>query len=195
MAVKLHHSTELAEEILTSDSARQMYNYVSPIYGNSYVGLWMFQVIGLELDRMKGYFEEIPTQLNPATATWLLPLWEERYGITPEAEWTIEHRREAVISKRKFNAPITPVKLSDMLSSLAGVLVEVIENTGKNKFSVYVRDNIPAEKFTGAKEFTDEAKPAHLIYDIEIAARNDVDISTYIGMGAAIEKIYNVEVP
>lgn len=195
MAVKLHHSTELAEEILTSDSARQMYNYVSPIYGNSYVGLWMFQVVGLELDRMMGYFEELPTQLNPATTTWLLPLWEERYGITPEADWTIERRREAVISKRKLNAPITPEKLGDMLSALAGVLVEVIENTGKNKFSVYVRDNIPAEKFAGAKEFTDEAKPAHLIYDIEIAARNDVNISNYIGLGAAIEKIHYVEVP
>lgn len=195
MAVKLHHSTELAEKILTSDSARQMYNYVSPIYGNSYVGLWMFQVVGLELDRMMGYFEELPTQLNPATTTWLLPLWEERYGITPEADWTIERRREAVISKRKLNAPITPEKLGDMLSALAGVLVEVIENTGKNKFSVYVRDNIPAEKFAGAKEFTDEAKPAHLIYDIEIAARNDVNISNYIGLGAAIEKIHYVEVP
>lgn len=195
MAVELHHSTELAEEILTSDCARQMYNYVSPIYGESYVGLWMFQVIGLELDRMMSYFEDIPNQLNPATATWLLPAWEKRYGITPGADWTIERRREAVISKRKFNAPITPVKLGEMLSSLAGVLVEVIENTGKNKFSVYVRDNIPVEKFAGAKEVTDEAKPAHLIYDIEIAAKNDVDVSNYIGMGVANEKIYYVEVP
>lgn len=195
MAVKLHHSTKLAEEILTSDCARQMYNYVSPIYGDSYVGLWMFQVIGLELDRMMSYFEDIPNQLNPATATWLLPVWEERYGITPGADWTIERRRDAVISKRKFNAPITPEKLSDLLSALAGVLVEVVENTGKNKFSVYVRDNIPTEKFTGAKEYTDEAKPAHLIYDIEIAARNDVAISSYMGMGVAIDKIHYVEVP
>lgn len=195
MPVELYHSTELAEEILTSDSARQMYNYVSPIYGNSYVGLWMFQVIGLELDRMMGYFEDIPNQLNPATTTWLLPLWEERYGITPGADWTIERRREAVISKRKFNAPITPVKLGDILSALAGVLVEVIENTGKNKFSVYIRDNIPVEKFSGAKEVTDEAKPAHLIYDIEIAARNDVNVSNYIGLGVATDKIHYVEVP
>ena len=195
MAVKLHHSTKLAEEILTSDCARQMYNYVSPIYGNSYVGLWMFQVIGLELDRMMSYFEDIPNQLNPATATWLLPVWEERYGITPGADWTIQRRRDAVISKRKFNAPITPVKLGDILSAFAGVPVEVIENTGKNKFSVYVRDNIPVEKFAGAKEVTDEAKPAHLIYDIEIAARNDVAISSYMGMGVTIDKIHYVEVP
>lgn len=195
MAVKLNHSTQLAEEILTSECARQMYNYVSPIYGNSYVGLWMFQVIGLELDRMMGYFNEIPTQLNPATATWLLPVWEERYGIVPGADWTIEHRREAVISKQKFNAPITSVKLGDMLSALAGVLVEIIENTGKNKFSVYVRDNIPVEKFAGAKEVIDEAKPAHLIYDIEIAARNNVVINNYMALGVAINKIHYVEVP
>ena len=195
MAVELHHSTELAEKILTSDSARQMYNNVSPIYGNSYVGLWMFQVIGLELDRMMGYFEDIPNQLNPATATWLLPAWEERYGITPGTDWTIERRRDAVINKRKFNAPITPTKLGEMLSALAGVLVEVIENTGKNKFSVYVRDNIPVEKFAGAKEVTDEAKPAHLIYDIEIAARNNVEINNYMALGVAINKIHYVEVP
>lgn len=195
MAVELHHSTELAEKILTSDSARQMYNNVSPIYGNSYVGLWMFQVIGLELDRMMSYFEDIPNQLNPATATWLLPAWEERYGITPGTDWTIERRRDAVVSKRKFNAPITPTKLGEMLSALAGVLVEVIENTGKNKFSVYVRDNIPVEKFAGAKEVTDEAKPAHLIYDIEIAARNNVEINNYMALGVAINKIHYLEVP
>lgn len=194
MAVTLNHSTQSAEAILTSDSARRIYNNVSPIYGSSYVALWMFQVIGLELDRMMGYFEDIPNQLNPATATWLLPAWEERYGITPGADWTIQRRRDAVVSKRKFNAPITPVKLGDMLSSLSGVLVEVIENTGKNKFSVYVRDNLPAEKFAGAKEFTDEAKPAHLIYDIEIAARNDVDIKNYMGLGVAIVKTHQVEV-
>ena len=44
------YKTDLMEQILTSESAKQMIDYVSPIYGKSRIGLWLFQVIGLEID-------------------------------------------------------------------------------------------------------------------------------------------------
>ena len=47
------YKTDLMEQILTSESAKQMIDYVSPIYGKSRIGLWLFQVIGLEIDDVK----------------------------------------------------------------------------------------------------------------------------------------------
>ena len=191
---QIFNKTEMAQEILTSDEAKTIYNMVSPIYGESYVALWIFQAIGKELDVAKEIAIGLFSELHPETATWTLPLWEERYGITPGADWTLERRREAVISKRKFNAPITPEKMSDIASALVGVPVDIVENTGKNKFTVYVRMNTTVEKFASAKEAIDEAKPAHLIYDIVIAEEHIVPISNYVAVGTAIKETYYVEV-
>lgn len=191
---QIFNKTEMAEEILTSDEAKTIYNMVSPIYGESYVALWIFQAIGKELDAAKEIAMGLFSELHPETATWALPLWEERYGITPGADWTLERRREAVINKRKFNAPITPKKMSEMASALVGVPVDVIENTGKNRFTVYVRQNTTVEKFASAKEALDEAKPAHLIYDIVIAEEHVIPVSNYVAVGTAIKENYYVEV-
>lgn len=193
-SLPIFNSTEMAEKILTSDEARQMYNMVSPIYGESYVALSIFQALGKALDKVKGYIEDVPNQLNPEKATWLLPWWEERYGITPGADWTLERRREAVISKRQFYAPITPEKLSSLLTALVGVLVDVIENTGQNQFSVYIRQNVTEDKYASGIQFVDAAKPAHLIYDIAIAEEHVVPVSNYVAVGTAVKENYYVEV-
>ena len=188
------NKTEMAEKILTSDEAKELYNMVSPIYGESYVALWIFQALGTGLDVAKALAEGLFQELRPETATWFLPEWEKRYGITPGADWTLERRREAVISKRKLNAPITPKKLSEMVSALVGVPVDIIENTGKNQFTVYVRQNTTAEKFASAKEAIDEAKPAHLFYDIVIAEEHVIPVNNYVAVGAATKENYYVEV-
>ena len=57
------YKTDLMEQILTSKSAKQMIDYVSPVYGKSRIGLWLFQVIGLELDDVKTICEDIIDQI------------------------------------------------------------------------------------------------------------------------------------
>ena len=194
MEYEIFNKTEMAEEILTSNTAKAFYNMVSQIYGNSYVALWCFQAVGKVFDEYRPYFEEIAEQFNPATATWLLPLWEERYGIVPGEDRTLEQRREAVISRRKFNAPITPKKLSDLVSALVGVPVDVVENTGQNQFTVFIRRNIEVEKYANALQFVDSTKAAHLIYLLEIATQNTATISNYVACGVQQHKTHHVEV-
>lgn len=194
MEYEIFNKTEMAEKILTSNEAKAIYNMVSPIYGESYVALWIFQAIGKALDKVSGYVEEVYEQLNPETATWLLPLWEERYGIIPGEDWTLEQRREAVISRRKFNAPITPIKLSDLVSAIVGVPVDIIENTGPNQFTVYIRRNIEVDKYANALQFVDSTKAAHLIYLLEIAAENATTLKNYVACGVSQYKTHYVEV-
>ena len=58
------YKTDLMEQILTSESAKQMIDYVSPIYGKSRIGLWLFQVIGLEIDDVKTICKDIFENLD-----------------------------------------------------------------------------------------------------------------------------------
>ena len=46
------YSTELMEQILTSPAAQDIVSQLAPIYGEGRVALWLFQVIGAELDTM-----------------------------------------------------------------------------------------------------------------------------------------------
>lgn len=72
------YKTDLMEQILTSESAKQMIDYVSPIYGKSRIGLWLFQVIGLEIDDVKTICEDIFDQIFVDRATWGAPYLGKR---------------------------------------------------------------------------------------------------------------------
>ena len=95
------YKTELMEQILTSESAKRMIDYVSPIYGESRIGLWLFQVIGLELDDVQEICEDIYDQMFISRATWSLLYWEKAYGITPLSDQTIEQRRQQIKQRRE----------------------------------------------------------------------------------------------
>ena len=47
------------EHFPTSQSAQRMMSRISPIYGKSYVGKWLFQVMGLEWDDAWLRFDEL----------------------------------------------------------------------------------------------------------------------------------------
>ena len=66
------YSTELMEQILTSEIGQQIIQRVTNKYGNSYVGLWLFQIIGMSNDEVKAMVEDFKNQTLPQTATWSL---------------------------------------------------------------------------------------------------------------------------
>ena len=129
------YKTDLMEQILTSESAKQMIDYVSPIYGKSRIGLWLFQVIGLEIDDVKTICEDIFDQIFVDRATWGLPIWEKEYGITPLPDQTIEQRRTQILQMR-IKRPLNPKRFEKIIEALSGVETKLIENTAKNTFQV-----------------------------------------------------------
>ena len=59
------------EAFPTSESAVRMLSYVSQgFYDSSYVGKWLYQVMGMEYDDVRKIIEELPYQMFPETATW-----------------------------------------------------------------------------------------------------------------------------
>ena len=149
------YKTDLMEQILTSESAKQMIDYVSPIYGKSRIGLWLFQVIGLEIDDVKTICEDIFDQIFVDRATWGLPIWEKEYGITPLPDQTIEQRRTQILQMR-IKRPLNPKRFE-----------KIIENTAKNTFQVNLYGEV--NNYDEVVRRIDELKPAHLLCNIRVS--------------------------
>ena len=160
------YRTELMDEILKSPMAQKIVQEVSPIYGDAYTVLWLYQVIGTVLDNLDEWTGSIKDQVVPQTATWSLPYWEEQYGIETNPEWSYERRRQNIVNRRQARTCINPAKMEAIISVAAGFDARVEERTGKNQFTVYISgsENLVDEEFV--RQEIDAAKPAHLIYNI-----------------------------
>lgn len=160
------YKTDLMEQILTSESAKQMIDYVSPIYGKSRIGLWLFQVIGLEIDDVKTICKDIFDQIFVDRATWGLPIWEKEYGITPLPDQTIEQRRTQILQMR-IKRPLNPKRFEKIIEALSGVETKLIENIAKNTFQVNLYGEV--NNYDEVVRRIDELKPAHLLCDIRVS--------------------------
>jgi hypothetical protein len=132
------YETELMRQILKSSEAKKMIQQIAPRYGRAYVFLWLIQVTGKEWDEMYRWCEEYRSQVVPQTATWALQYWEEQYNITPNPDWSYARRRQNIIAKRNSRGPMNPYKMESIISAAAGCPVRIVENTGKNHFTVYI---------------------------------------------------------
>lgn len=129
--------------------------------------MWLLQVVGYALDDCVSCTDQYLAQVTPQTATWTLSFWETEYDIIPDPAWDLEQRRQNIMAKMRYKAPITPKKLEDMVSATIGHRVEVTENVDKNKFRVFVYGY--TNNIDRAIRAIDKAKPAHLIYDFSLA--------------------------
>lgn len=127
----MNYRTELMEQILTNEKAQEIIDYVSQIYGNSYVGLWLFQTIGSVLGPLYDTSEQLMLETSPATTTLLLPYFENEYGIQADPTMSLEQRREVVVAAMRSKGACTPARLADSVSAaLGGAPVEIIEYAG-----------------------------------------------------------------
>lgn len=60
------------EQFPTSETAKKMLGYITGngFYDNSYVGKWIFQVMGEEVGDARAIIDELPLQAFVETATW-----------------------------------------------------------------------------------------------------------------------------
>lgn len=116
------------EQFPTSESAKRMLSYVTPrFYDNSYVGKWLFQVMGLEYDEARKIVEELPYQFFPETATWGLMYHEIKWGLPVRPNLSYEERRKLIYQKRDYKAPMTPYRMETYLKNATGFDVFVAD--------------------------------------------------------------------
>lgn len=189
----MRYQTEMMRAILTNKTAQKMIDYVSPIYGNSYVGLWLFQAIGTALGKVCDICEALMLETNPATATLLLDQWEDQYGIPRNSTLTVEQRRARILAKIQSRGPCNPAALEAAVSAaLNGVPVEITERVAKNTFLVNVRECV--DDLTPAVAVLERMKPAHLIYQIRVATQTISDAEIKAAIALTHSEQYKVEV-
>lgn len=189
----MRNQTELMRSILTNETAQKIIDYVSPIYGESYVGLWLFQAIGVALEEIYKIAEQLKYETNPATADLLLDYWEREYGLATDTSLTKEQRRAKIIAKTQTRGPASPARLSAVVSAaLGGVEVDITENVAKNTFLVNIRDYVPS--ITQAVAMLERMKPADQTYQIRVAARMVTDAEIKLAIAMTHAEQYRVEV-
>lgn len=182
----MNYRTALMEEILTNETAQEIIDYVSQIYGDSYVGLWIYQAIGSALGPVSQLSNELLLETNPTTTTLLISYWEQAYGIEGDPTMTIEQRRNTVIAAMSSKGAFNPARLANAISAaLGGAPVEILENTGKNKFTVNIRQAV--KSYAPAIAVIEQMKPAHLIYNLQGVTQEsaDADLNTALAMTRA----------
>lgn len=171
------YRTELMEEILTSPMAQKIIQLVSPIYGEAYTVLWLYQAIGTILDKMDEWTGSLQDQVLPQTATWSIPYWEQQYGITSDPRLSTEQRRINILQRCRNKGQINPKRMEDILTTISGYATEITENVAKNTFLITINGYIA--DLTQVKEAIREMKPAHLIYQIAMAELTVLEHETH----------------
>lgn len=149
----------------TSESAKKMLGYVSDgFYDESYVGKWLFQVMGVEYDKALEIAEELPAQFFPETATWGLTYHEIKWGLPVRTNLSYEERRRLIYQKRDYRAPMTPYRMEKYLEDVTGFEVHIadVNDPGEYGYSP-PHPNVFEAYFLG--EETLDSKLVHKILD------------------------------
>lgn len=163
----MRNQTELMRSILTNETAQKIIDYVSPIYGNSYVGLWLFQAIGVALSEPYRLAYDLRYETNAVTSVLLLDLWENHYGLPRDPSLTTEQRQNRIMAKIKSRGGCNPAKLAEAVSDAVGGLdVQITENVAQNTFLVTILGDV--ESLDAANAVIGRMKPAHLIYRTQV---------------------------
>lgn len=189
----MRNETEKMHKILTSPEAQKIIDFVSPVYGEAYVGLSLFQAIGTVLDDIDQFPERMKDQLvlQLVSEEWAMEYWEEQYRSDPQNSWTMEQRRQNLLEKIK-NHYYNPKKIEDTLAALTGYTVVLTEHLAKNKFGVFVQGYVKDQ--TKIREFLNQVKPAHLIYEIKMSELIETETTTYLGSCISEHEHYEITV-
>lgn len=160
-----------------NESAKRMLSYLTPgFYDESYVGKWLFEVMGKEIEEAAVIFDELPFQAFPETATWGLEYLEEKYGIPNRKDLSDSERRKLIIQKRDTKAPMTPYAMEHLLKTVTDFEVRVSDRNDvfhgifkpishPNVFQVILTGEGTAE-IGKIKPLLDKIKQSHTLYEL-----------------------------
>lgn len=132
----MRYQTDLMRAILTNETAREIIDWVSQIYGDSYVGLWVYQVIGFVLGEVRTLAEQLRREVQPDTAVRLLDLWEASYGQTPDPALNTAQRQARLAMWRLSRGPASPYRLEQAATAATGYPTMLTENIDPYTFSI-----------------------------------------------------------
>jgi len=167
--------------IIRSPSAKTFLRMVTKgFYDNSYIGLWMYEVIGREWDEMRKWAEGLKDEINPQTCTWSIGIWEWVYGIETDESLPIEYRRQRILAKIIGVRPINPEVIRRGVAALMGGEldeVEVNNFVGPYRFEVILHPSGKSPfNYVKIFEYVRKIKPSHLAFEATVETKVDITI-------------------
>ncbi len=145
----------------TSKTGKEMLHRVSPIYDNSYVAKWLYQVMGMELDEVKTLFAEMREQVFTTTVTWGIEYQEHKYSILPDDKLTLEERRARLYRKKIHKYPLNPKRIEIYFKDAWNMDVEVDETARPGYIDIDFASNRQFDIVSAVRDFI-KLKPSHL---------------------------------
>ena len=166
------------ERFPTSPSAKRMIASVSEeFYEKSYVGKWLYQVMGLEMDEARLLIESLPEQVFPETATWGLMYHEMKWGLPVRENLDPEERRRLIYRRRDLRAPMNPWRLEWYLQNYTGYNFHIEDINDAhlygwvaphpNTFKVYITDVEGTTDVKAVKARLNELRQSHTTYSLQ----------------------------
>ena len=180
------------ENFPTSETAKRMMSRVSPIYDQSYVAKWLYQVMGLEWDQVREVMDSMWEQPFLEQATWGLRYWEQAYGLDTDETKSYEERRRLVAAKRSAQFPMNPARFE------TGGSASLIENVAPYTSILTVRNPIfsrSVDDMLRLLETIRRVKPSHHHIGLRVTV-NPTEAPLHIGVtGAIISRLAPAEQP
>lgn len=184
---------DLRQSILTNDLGDTMLRTVAPIYDKSKAALYLFQALGIVLQKETDFVaNDFIAQMFPQTATWGIDEWEYEFGITTDKSKTLEQRRAFLISVMFKKTPLTPFRIKQIVKGITGIDCDIYENYAPNTFKVTVRGYFKNAYLI--TEVLDQKAPAHLNYVLQLAELVEMDVVSASGFCVSECEYFNVEV-
>lgn len=182
------------ENFPTREMAKELLGSVTKgWYDKSYVGKWMYQVMGLPLGQVKAIYEDLPDQFFIETATWGLDYHEQKYGLPIRRELSYEERRRIIYQKIRSRVPMSPYHMERLLNRQLGINAEVsdIHDLGSldfhpshpNQFKVTVweHDTNSDLDFDQVENVVKQMNQSHTVFTVEHRQVFERPVSIYVG--------------
>lgn len=173
-------SNQMASEMLRMVSAGW--------YDKSYVGKWLFEVMGMEMEEAAQFFEELRLQVFPETATWGLGYHEQKYGIPINPGQDLETKRTAVLKARDSKLPMNPARLEANIRQMYKREAVIKENAMPYTFILAIGAGDEELNLEDLVEYVNRVKPSHISYILSFERQSGLIINVR-------NSIHEVELP
>lgn len=150
------------EKFPESKTAKRMIHRVSPIYDNSYVGKWLYEVMGREFDEARDLVLSLRDQIFTGTVTWGIEYQEDKYSLDHDTSLTLEERRARLYRRKRFHSPLSPWYIENYIKQSWGITVDIDETYDNGIILMTIPFIKPEDKLTKMYKDIRKIKPSHL---------------------------------
>lgn len=166
------------ENFPTSESARRMMDRITKgFYEKSYVGKWIFQVMGMEWDEVATWVGELPYQAFLKSATWGIRYFEGKYGLEVNEGLELEDRRRIIEEKISKYGSMNPETLREISEKVTGRPCKVEDFVRDYTFWITVFQGKDGYSFKKFLEKIDSSKPSHMSYGVTLDFKETIALA------------------